>query len=445
MTHMKETTPEKKSVKTLKGQLFGAVSMMLVAAIALGTSTYAWFINNRTVEVQNMQLTVSTSTSLLVAVGKKAAVSATDPMATADLTTNWTGDKSLVTNQDITGIDGTGALVAAAADAADWHLGNTAADRLKQNLLSYQMTPASVSNRGLTATAYGTTPALTFFATDNHVANGKLDQFFPIKAGITANDVGMGPVKRIPFKFSASSDLDVYFGKSGLSGIADMVSQAITAKMVTDGVINPITTLPYTTPEAVASAAQATAIRTALRVAIVPQKTDTYTDVKPVIFQFDAGTAIAGHGNNTDYQHLADVSNIFPNPDTDIAASGSTLADQLSAIQKPLEGKYAAIKAIDWSGNIPETGSKHITNVAIQQAELPATTKCWATVTGTDGSASVVAPASGTPLFQLKASEARMVDVYIWLEGADEDCLNVLSGFAFNLNLPFCAIETPTT
>ncbi|MEG2680046.1 MAG: hypothetical protein RR949_08880, partial [Oscillospiraceae bacterium] len=60
-----------KSGKTLKGQLFSAVAMMLVATIALGSSTYAWFINNRTVEVQNIDLTVSTSASLLAAVGKK--------------------------------------------------------------------------------------------------------------------------------------------------------------------------------------------------------------------------------------------------------------------------------------------------------------------------------------------------------------------------------------
>lgn len=443
MDHMKTKPQEKKSAKTLKGQLFGALSMMLVAAIALGTSTYAWFINNRTVEVQNMQLTVSTSTSLLVAVGKKAVVNSTDPMDTADVATNWTGLKSVVMNQDITGVTPEG--TAATGDVADWNMYVNDANQYKQNLLTLQMTPASISNRGLVASATGVAPDLTFFLTDNHVANGLLDQFDPIKIGTDAQTVGMGAVKRIPLKFSASSDLDVYFGKDGLAGIADMV--APTNGMTQDQ----ITAMPETSePEKAAKAEaqkifdEAAAIRTALRVAIVPQKdADTYTgDVKPVIFQFDAGTAIPGNQNNTDYTYITDVGQIYPNPSDDNAASGADAATQLTAIQKPTEGKYAAIKTVD-------DDTKHVNAVAIQQTELPADSKCWAAVDNTSGTA-VVTPhktgdtIDGTPIFQLTAGKERMVDVYIWLEGTDEDCLNQLSGYSFNLNLPFAGSETPT-
>ena len=37
---------ESKSVKALKKQLAAAIAMVLVAAVALGSSTYAWFVNN---------------------------------------------------------------------------------------------------------------------------------------------------------------------------------------------------------------------------------------------------------------------------------------------------------------------------------------------------------------------------------------------------------------
>lgn len=39
-----------KSIKTLKKQLVAAIAMVLVAAIALGSATYAWFVSNNSVE-----------------------------------------------------------------------------------------------------------------------------------------------------------------------------------------------------------------------------------------------------------------------------------------------------------------------------------------------------------------------------------------------------------
>lgn len=419
---MKTAAPEKKSVKTLKGQLFGAVSMMLVAAIALGTSTYAWFINNRTVEVQNMKLEVSTSTSLLVAVGKQAIID--DPAAAA----NWTGFKSVIINDDITGLN-------SAADAADW-----------KDFLSTRMTPASVSSFALTKAAP------SFFLTDNHVANSKLDQFTYVENGKTVADVGQGPVKRIPLKFSASTGVDVYFGKGGLNGIADMITPAIVA-----GMTNPDTSAEYTADEIAASLAEATAIKRALRVAVVPKNDNTdYKDAfasAPIIFQFDAGTAIPTNGNNTDYQYITLLGQVYPSADNDTAANAGVVNDLLSAMQKPDAGKYAAIRTSDWDKTDPTNAAKtkHVLSVQLQQALVPGLVSTdpnsadtrWATVTVSGGTATVEAPAANAAeMFQLIADKPRQVDVYIWLEGADEDCLNALSGYDFNLALPFAAIDT---
>jgi hypothetical protein len=41
---------ETKSVKALKKQMAAAIAMVCVAAVALGSSTYAWFVSNNTVK-----------------------------------------------------------------------------------------------------------------------------------------------------------------------------------------------------------------------------------------------------------------------------------------------------------------------------------------------------------------------------------------------------------
>lgn len=357
---------EQKTVKTLKGQLFGAVAMMLVATIALGTSTYAWFINNQTVEVQNMEMQVSTSTSLLVAVEKTTAGT-------------FTGMKSLVTNEDIIGTS---------TEQGGW-----------ANFLTNKMTPASVTSASLADAS----PA--FYATNNHVTNGKLDQFTLLTHDATNTGVGQGPVKKIGLKFLSSDNVDVYFGQDGLKSIADLITENTPAGNV--GTVTP--------------AEQVAAIRSTLRVAIVPQAVGKHTTVVPMVFQFDAGAVVDGHTNNTKYA----------------GDKPSTTADEPN-------GTYAAIKAADGTsflvtadGPLEALVPGHATPATKAESTL-------ATVTGTGGAASVAAPTTnGTPLFQLTAAEEREVDVYIWLEGTDKDCLNYLSSYNFGLKLPFAAAPTP--
>ena len=65
---MKET----KSVKALKKQLGAAIAMVTVAAVALGTSTYAWFVNNTRVKANMSSVSASSTTpNLLIVNGAK--------------------------------------------------------------------------------------------------------------------------------------------------------------------------------------------------------------------------------------------------------------------------------------------------------------------------------------------------------------------------------------
>lgn len=60
--------------KAIRKQLLAAVAMVLVAAVALGSSTYAWFVSNSSVRATSSSVTAaSTSTNLLIVAGAQAA------------------------------------------------------------------------------------------------------------------------------------------------------------------------------------------------------------------------------------------------------------------------------------------------------------------------------------------------------------------------------------
>ena len=54
------------SIKKLRNQLFAAIAMVLVASIALGSSTYAWFVNNTKVTADNVTVTAKAANTLLI-------------------------------------------------------------------------------------------------------------------------------------------------------------------------------------------------------------------------------------------------------------------------------------------------------------------------------------------------------------------------------------------
>ena len=384
---------EKKSTKTLKGQLFGAVSMMVVAAIALGTSTYAWFVNNTTTEVEAMEFTVSTATSLQVAVGN-------NPAATGyDAGTPYTEYKNVVANGDINGLLADG--------GAGWtNMFSADAD--------YRMQPASVSSNGLKAASP------KFYKSNGKMEGQLLSEFVDVQR------LGEGEVKKIPLSFLASSDLDVYFGKKDLNDIANLITPSTATGNGGDPTQDELN-------------AQAEAIKAALRVAIVPHIDANYTgDVAPVIFQFDSGAKkFANSAYNTDYSHVTNVNGTT-------VATAAEIATELAKIQSETTGKYAAIKTVGTEA----PNAKLITEVELQQTLLPGTGAKYLATVAEDPSTNAItatAPADGTPLFSLKGDTARAVDVYIWLEGTDQDCISTLSTYQFNLALPFAGVTETTT
>ena len=63
---MEVTMENTQSVKSLKKQLMAAIAMVLVAAIALGSSTYAWFVSNNSVKGTTTTISAQSNSAYLV-------------------------------------------------------------------------------------------------------------------------------------------------------------------------------------------------------------------------------------------------------------------------------------------------------------------------------------------------------------------------------------------
>lgn len=76
------------STKALKTQLLAAIAMVLVASIALGSSTYAWFASNNKVTADGMSVQATTAQSLVID---------TDCKVDAKTTANFTAHSTALT------------------------------------------------------------------------------------------------------------------------------------------------------------------------------------------------------------------------------------------------------------------------------------------------------------------------------------------------------------
>lgn len=93
------------STKALKTQLLAAVAMVLVASVALGSSTYAWFANNNKVTAEGMSVTAKSDVSfLLIKAGTADAASVKNDAKTAANGTNSTAALLPTAHKDVKNI-----------------------------------------------------------------------------------------------------------------------------------------------------------------------------------------------------------------------------------------------------------------------------------------------------------------------------------------------------
>lgn len=108
------------STKALKQQLIAAIAMVLVAAIALGSSTYAWFVSNNQVTANTSSISAQSNAPFLVI---KAGSAVSTDTVTTDATTTPVADKVLFPVQMVKAEDDASAFqwesaYAAASDAS---------------------------------------------------------------------------------------------------------------------------------------------------------------------------------------------------------------------------------------------------------------------------------------------------------------------------------------
>ncbi len=197
-------------------QLFTAVAMLLVAAVALGTATYAWFLNNAAAKVDTMQFQANTASSMEIALGN---------------VTNWTGDAPAYTT--------IGAVDADGAAGTYW-----------QGLI----TNSNIKN------LYGIDPAASF-NTLMPASSAKLDKFF------TVNGRENWDIKeQLATTFAAINNFKITGQASG-NGNADVIALPLFLRSDRDMNVY----LQTTTPGAeVAPLISGGAVAGTLRVAVVP-------------------------------------------------------------------------------------------------------------------------------------------------------------------------------
>ena len=98
-----------KSVKALKKQLVAAIAMVCVAAIALGSSTYAWFVSNNKVDATTTNISAQSNSAYLVIEPDKATTTASKTSAQGKGTTT-NNDTALYPAQWKNSFDASGAL-----------------------------------------------------------------------------------------------------------------------------------------------------------------------------------------------------------------------------------------------------------------------------------------------------------------------------------------------
>ena len=99
---------ETKSVSALKKQLAAAIAMVLVAAVALGSSTFAWFVTNNKVTAQTTSIKAQSNAAFMSIEYKATAVG-----STTIAETDWTDQKIALFPAEVKNNSGTPQFVTA--------------------------------------------------------------------------------------------------------------------------------------------------------------------------------------------------------------------------------------------------------------------------------------------------------------------------------------------
>lgn len=102
--------------KALKKQMGAAIAMVLVAAVALGSATFAWFVSNNTVKATTTNISAQSNSAYLVIDNANAGSTKTSSTGSATASETFTPDTKLYPAQWKRSFDATGGKAASEAD-----------------------------------------------------------------------------------------------------------------------------------------------------------------------------------------------------------------------------------------------------------------------------------------------------------------------------------------
>lgn len=366
------------STKALKQQLIAAIAMVLVAAVALSSATYAWFVNNATVTATGAEVTASTAYSLLIS---------------KENGTDWQTTKALAANSGLTPVSTIGTRLQ--SDKSDLKTFNASNGTGSKGDIRFVASNAWLNNKVVNYDEVGKTS--TSNATDKYYYT---DTVY-LKAGqasdIALDSNGTGLVWK---------DWDTSTHAEATTGTFYTFANFVSKSQVTDASATEETLAAYN-----AKLAKAQALVKTLRVGL--QVTNiTGKDADAI------ATARADSSTSKFFVYQLNATNFT----THVSTTTKGDADGVTKAIGPMDSDDRTIVASGSTANLTADGNNTLafasgsTVPVIADKMVAGSSTAIATLGSADNLASVA------------ANDIVQVDIYIWMEGCDYDVI------AANLN-----------
>lgn len=362
--------------KAIKRQLLAAVAMVIVAAIALSSATYAWFVNNATVTATGAEVTASTAYSLLITKQLDADPSDGD-------TTDWQTTKELASNSGLTPVSTIGTRLQAAKSDLKTYGGSTGTG--SKGDIRFVASNAWLNNKVVNYDEVGKTSTTTSTATDKYYYT---DTVY-LKAG-QASGIALD---------------------STTTGLVWTEADGSTTNFYTFATFLTQTGTNGTNPTYDAKLAKAQALVKTLRVGL--QVTNITSKNASQIADARAASATSKFF-------------VYQLADGQLTSHVSTTnlndANGITAAIGPMESENDTIVASGSTANLNDAGNN--TLAFANGSSVPVIANKMATGSST----AIAALGSADNLATVVANDVVQVDIYIWMEGCDYDVI------AANLN-----------
>lgn len=173
------------NIKSLKTQFIGAIAMVLVAAIAMGSSTYAWFAINQKVTATGMVVKTNVSDNLLIA---DTAVTSTAKETDDKFQTNYLKPINAIL-EPVSAIDGVNFFYTKTNNV------NAKGDAISDNYIAYAANDAFDENYGFTNNGL-------------QDAVGYVDYAFQLKAVNSSSAARNVDMTKVEFLYNGTQDAD---------------------------------------------------------------------------------------------------------------------------------------------------------------------------------------------------------------------------------------------